>query len=494
MNHIKHFLILCALVLLASCSKDDYTNTIPQDATFVASANIANMADESEFAKSQAVQTAHRYIGLLLSGKSKTTIESYLDDPRLFGIDFTKSAYIFKAGENIGMTMKIADDDGVEEFFNTLSEQGLCSKPKTNKGLTTAVVLGEVAVTFNKNTLLFVANIGNAGIDKAKAVAKQLMSQDRELSFTETEAFQRMNRNNKSDIVIFSNVAALPETVLSNVKGLIPSGIRPADVELIADVEFDRGIATISANVTGKTEKAQQMLDEGNANFHKIEGNYIDSPVDGFALFATMGVKGEWLLDQLKQEPNAKQILLGLERGIDIEQMLRSIDGDMAITVPSSVTLSTDITSADFMFLADLKKKDFLSDVSYWQSTMKDYGMTMRKTSGNDYVLQAQDYKLHWGVDDNTLYFASDRMFGINATSKRSTLLSSLDKQIRDSQFFLYLNLQQTLSAHRFGYAFLNNLAGRFQSLIVRSASSSNIEVTIRLKEDDENFLKTLLN
>ena len=120
--------------------------------------------------------------------------------------------------------------------------------------------------------------------------------------------------------------------------------------------------------------------------------------------------------------------------------------------------------------------------------------MTMRKASGNDYVLQAQDYKLHWGVDDNTLYFASDRMFGINATSKRSTLLSSLDKQIRDSQFFLYLNLQQTLSAHRFGYAFLNNLAGRFQSLIVRSASSSNIEMTIRLKEDDENFLKTLLN
>ena len=111
-------------------------------------------------------------------------------------------------------------------------------------------------------------------------------------------------------------------------------------------------------------------------------------------------------MNLLKQSEQAKQTLFMLERGIDIEQMLRSIDGDVTFVLPSEPA-AEGISNTDFVAMATVKNSDFLSDVADWQRSARDYDITLSQKGKNQYLLKAQDMQMEWGVDGETLYVAT---------------------------------------------------------------------------------------
>lgn len=485
--------LLCVLVALASCHKTDYVQVIPQDASFVVSANIADMAEEADLRNSSLMQTVNNYMGLITSGDARQQFQHYIDDPASMGIDFTRPLYFFIAGDFAGLTMCVADDGDVEDFVQMLTNQNLCRGASETDGVKTALLLDDIVLSYDSHTLLLLANTEKGSVAQARQVAAQLMKQDKELSFMATEAYGKMDDRDDCDVVAYGNGAAFSGELLEQVRSFIPTGIRPVDIELISSLSFEKGRAVLSANVEGKSNTAQKLIEEGNDNFHKIEGRYIGLPQEDFALWACMGVKGSPFLERLKQESNSKQFLLMLERAIDIEQIIRTIDGDVAIAIPKETLANKDFKKADFMLMAKVDNTDFLDDVDYWQKTMKDYGATMTKTKSNDYILKASDYTLNWGVDEEDVYFASPRMFASYVTSQRSKVLESMESEIKKNQVFIYCNLETIVGNVRTGRSVIDNMAGKLKALIIKSKSSNSIELSVELKSDDENFLKALL-
>jgi len=485
--------LLCVLVALASCHKTDYIQAIPQDASFVVSANIADMAAEADLRNSSLMQTLNSYMGLITAPDARQQLQHYIDAPADMGIDFTRPLYFFMAGDFAGLTMCVADEGNVEKFVRMLASQNLCRGASEADGVKTALLLDDVVLNYDSHTLLLLTNVEKGSVAQARQVAAQLMKQDKELSFAATEAYGKMDDKDDCDIVAYSNGAALSGELLESIKSFLPTGIRPVDIELISSVSFLKGRAVLTANVEGKSNVARKLLEEGNDNFHKIEGRYIDLPQEGFAVWACMGVKGPWLLEHLKQGNQTRQVLLLIERAIDIEQIIRSIDGDVAVTLPRDVLAGKDLAAADFMLMAQLDDTDFLKDVDYWQKTMKDYGATMTKTKGNDYILKASDYTLNWGVDGKDVYFASPRMFAANVTSQRSKALEPMKDDIKKNQVFIYCNLDAVVGNIRTGRTPIDKVAAQLKALVVKSKSSNSIELSIELKNDDVNFLKALL-
>ena len=485
--------LLCVLVALASCHKTDYVQVIPQDASFVVSADIAGIAGKADLPGSSLMQTVNNYMGLITSGEARQQLQHYIDEPASMGIDFTRPLYFFIAGEYAGLTMCVADGGDVEKFIQMLTSQNLCRGASEADGTKTALLLDDVVLTYDTHTLLLLANTQKGSVAQARQVAAQLMKQDKELSFAASEAYGKMDGKGDCDIVAYSNGAALSGDLLESVKSFLPTGIRPVDIELFSSLSFQKGRAVLTANVEGKSNAAQKLLEEGNDNFRKIEGRYISLPQEDFALWACMGVKGSWLLERLKQESNSKQFLLMLERAIDIEQIIRSTDGDIAMTFPKAAMADRDFKKADFMLMARVDDTDFLDDVDYWQKTMKDYGATMTKTKGNDYILKASDYTLNWGVDGKDVYFASPRMFASYVTSQRSKVLESVESDIKQNQVYIYCNLENIVGNVRTGRSVIDTMAGQLKVLIIKSRSSNSIEISVELKSDEENFLKALL-
>lgn len=485
-----HILALAALVL-CSCSKSDYVNTIPSNASFVASVNLAEIANDADLANSKLLDLSKSGLSLLISGNSQDKIKGYIDNPADMGIDFREPAYAFKTdGECYGMAMKVASKGDLQDFIDLLSEQGLCTKATEKDNVFNGRLLDDIVYAFNGNTLLLLSNLGDGGTSMTKQMAVQLMAQDKDNSFASTPAFDKLE-SQRGDIKLYTNLAALPASFNNSVTALLPKNIKRSDLETVGSISFDKGSATLTSTIWSDNSEAQKLIKEASNNLHKIDGEFTDAPTEDFFLWATAGVNGEWLLNALKEDKEAKQMLFMIERGIDIEQMIRTIDGDFTVILPHSAFNLFDKQS-DMMAFAQIKNSKFLDDVDYWKQSMKEYGMTMHNVGTHDYQLTLDDgTTVNWGVDDDgdELYLATSSALTRQALKAKSKVLEQYEDDIEKNVFYAYANL-----ANMPGMSMFTAL-GRtgIKAFIVKAPSVEKIEMTIEMNSKDENILKQLL-
>lgn len=491
-------LFVMVMVLLCSCNKADYANVVPADASFVASANVKDIADKGNLQESAAVEMLNQYLGLVVSGKDLKQMKEYIANPADMGIDFREPVFAFKTqNECLGLTMKVASEGDLTEFIQLLAKQSLCTKPVDRDGLNCGSLLDDIEYTFDGKTLLLVSCLGDGGSAMSKQVSAQLMKQDADNSFVSTEAYEKMEAQ-AGDVKIYSNLGVMPQSVVEQVASILPKGVKKADIEMLAAVNFTNGRATISSSVWGKTPNAQQLIDDLNKNMRKLNAKFIDAPADDFLVWASMGVKGEWLLSKMKEDEQMKQLIFMLERGIDVEQMLRSVDGDFCVILPNSFVSSAD-DKQEFIGMAEIKDSKFLGDVDYWKQSMKEYGLTMNSVGTDDYILNIDNKtSLRWGVkrNDKELYFGTAAAYNKNGFSPKSNVLDSYADEIKSNQMFVYFNLAQMPMREigmMVGVPLASNALNAIKAIVIKSASAGEMELVIEAKDKDENFLKQLL-
>lgn len=440
----KYCIVASALSLLlmcASCSKKDSVTLIPADATFVAQVNLSDLADEADLKNNPLVSIAKGYIGLVVSGDEKKLLSDILDNPSVMGVDFTTPAYVFETTDHCwGLVLKVDDAGDLEDFFTAMSKQQIASKPTERDKLMWTTLLGDINLAYDDDRLLiFTAQQDDATPASLKRQMTALFSQDNDHSFRSSNHMDKLDGAD-APIAIYSRMAALPQDMMTTFAEWLPEGVRAADVEVCMSLAFRDGGAVLRASMFSDNDRTQVLFDENNAHLHKIQGEFIDAASDRFFAWVSMGCEGAWLLKMLKQNEQAKQLLFMLERGIDIEQMLRSIDGDLTLVLPTEV--SSDVSQTPFIALARIQNSDFLNDVSDWTRTARDYGITLSQTGQHQYVMKSQDLQLRWGVEERILYFATDQAALQKAFTPSSSPLSAYEDEIRNAQFFAFLNLQ----------------------------------------------------
>lgn len=474
--------VLLALCLV-SCSKKDYVNVIPKDASFVMSADLKTIAEKADLENSSYMPIVSEFMSELVG--SNEQVQSYMKDPKKTGIDFRQPLYVFMAGDVLGVTMAVYDKGDVEKTLAAGKSSGLYGGMTETDGISMATLDRRGIVAFNKSTLLILANTSANSADALKPLCKQLFGLDKDLRFAESDAYNKMN-DLEGELQFYSDIAMLPGNIINDLKPLMPEGVRYSDVEAYSSVSFLNGKVVWKGSMGGKTKDAAKLIKKGNKKLKKIDGEYIDSPMQDFLVWACFGVEKGGLLDMAKQTADGKQMLLMLERAIDIEQMMKQVEGDV-----SFVCAAID-DETEYMIMAEIDDDDFLKDVDYWQRSMKDYGMSMTKTIGDNYLLNAGDYAVNWGVDDDNLYFASPAMFAKNSVSQRSTLLQPLKADIKSSLFYAYINMEV---ASQYGEpSMVRKVTDKMKSLIIQVKSPDSMEITLNMKDDSQNVLKELMN
>ena len=499
MKAVKTFIfILIVLVVSSSCSKNDHLAVIPSNAPLVLSIDVASLTKKSDLMNTSIGGQLDALLPLVFSDEAERQMKEYMQSPEEMGIDFREPIYIFRTLNGcLGITMKLHDKGDFEDFLSVFIKQNLASKAVERDKVKIGSFLDYAEYGYKGKTLLFVVPLGDGGSSVAKQTLSQLFNLQKDDSFVNTECFQKLSKLNGRDVSGYANMAALPQDFAIRVKSLIPSGVRITDVGLFSSLDFQKGKAVMTSQIEGTNDKVEKILDESNDNFHKIEGRYIDMPTDDFFLWGCIGAKGEWLLNKIKQDEQMKRTLFLMERGIDIEAMIKSVDGDLAVTLPNTVLMPYR-KNTDFMACGHLKSSKFLDDVDYWQKSMKEYGMTMEKTGKNEYLLSGQDFKINWGVNDDDLYIGSNASYNLMANGKKSNLLKDYDKYIKESRAFVYINLtplfnkESAYPSSPFGFKM--PYISKLKALICRFKSVNELEFTVELTENDDNFLKELLN
>ncbi len=487
-----HFISMMALavMVLCSCSNKDYQKAIPANATLVVKMDVRSISDKAEFKESKYKMMLDGLLATAVKGEDMKTVKKYVDDPQKMGFDLSTPLYFFMVGEEtVGLTLKTGDEGDLNDFLQVLNKQGLASKPTEKDGLKCGTLMDEITYTYDANTFLLLASLkGREGVSNQ---ARELMTLKESDSFASTEAFDRMN-DDDNDVATYLNGDVFGQDVLKELKSMMSSNsLDPRDMDAVMTLNFENGQATFKAKVWGKNEKAQTLIDEAYDSFDNIEGKYIDRVSNDMLMWMGMNVKGEWLLNKMKENQSTKEALFVVERAIDIEQMLRAVDGDLAFELQMEDVMSK--KEPEYIVYGTLKNSDFLADVEDWKNTMKDYDMTMEEKGKNQYVLTMDDASYKWGVQDNDIYFSS-----LNAVTKnegKSPLADNKD-DIKKNKVYLYINLARIPWGEFFSKSEMNTLQeplDKLQALVIKGALSGEVTLAVELKDKNENFLKQLL-
>lgn len=484
-------IVIVMLVALCSCNKTEYQNVIPANATFVAKVDAKAIAEKGELANSQVIGMLKSYLALVVNGKDLKQAKAYIDDPAGMGFDLSMPAYFFMVGnEHVGLTLKVADEDAVKDLLSLLHKQQLASKPQKRHDLMCGRLLDEISYSYNDNTFLLLASLGEKGGLRVEQMAQQLMLLEEDDSFVSTDAFKRLESEEGKDVVLYSTLAALPQGLSKEVAAFLPTTVKLSDIDMVSTLQFSQGKVELNMNLKGSPMAQTLVFDEMEKNLSGIEGKYLDKVTDKAVLWAGAGVNGAWLLEQLKKYSKSKELLFMLERGIDIEWMLKEVEGAVAIEIRDFGDAS-DTKTLDFDAYAQVKDTPFLVDVEEWKRGMKEYGMTMQDFGKNGYVLKAEGNTIVWGVEDHNLYFSTQ----IAPSFAKGTALKDYEQVIQKSMVFVYVDmkkLQLDKVVKKAGQSWLAQGLGSINALTFSMPSAQQMNLTIEMDDKGENFLKQL--
>lgn len=469
-------LLVIALFTVAACSDkkiEDYELVIPKEADVVVSAQINNIVTKSELAKSPLFAVAKGHLDSMLGSGMRDLTESVINDPSLTGISFESPVYLFGIKGSIwGVTMKINDESLTEKFIKSLSDNGLCGKVKQHDGLSWTTFLDDINIVYSDNTLLCLLQTQTKSRMNNETFMLSLMELEEEAAFVTTDKFTEMTEKSDGDLSLYMNFAAFPG-IQDTADGIVPSWMASRKLEMIAGMNINNKDLAINASLFSSDSIVQKQIDAYFHGFKPIKGDYTNHISSDNHIWACLGMDGKKMIDVMKSVPKLKEMLLGANLGIDADNMIRSISGDVLVCI--NQLDKSNANANDIKVYAQLDNTDFMKDVNYWIKSAKDYGLTLSSLSNHDYLLRSDDMNLYWAVNGKELYLGTQRYEALGVYPAGTSM-----DEIMGNLMYVYVNLADD-----------NPI---FSHAIIKTVKSGEFIVDIHMNDLKKNLLNGFLN
>ena len=491
MKALRNYMMMLLVGILAlACTNNDYQIVIPKNANFVASFNFKSFFEDVDIPE-ETMNSVKSLMGMAFSGKDRDNMDEFLEGNTSFGIDFSEPVYAFSAPDcPFGISLKVDSEDNLDKLIEMLIRQDLCKKVKEKDGFKWTTLLKDFRIAYNDNSMLICGNVNESSMRK-------LFDNNEENSFIATSNFEKMSKKNSS-FQLFTNLATLDdEDNLDFIKTFLPEGVRLSDTNILTDLVMEKGHADINAEIFSDKENVQSLLEDADKNFQKINGDFIKAPANFLAWFG-MGVKGEDLLKKLKANEDINGLMMMMDRAIDLQKIIKTMDGDLAIVIPEM----NNGENPDMVLTAKVKNDDFLKDVNYWQEQMKDWNIKMIENDKNDYTLlfEGED-GLNWGVDDKNVYFSSNKASYKKTFAETNPMLDEQAADIKSSIIYLCVNLNPLFDnlknaiGQQMGSEMnelINKIDYPFDKIVFKANNTRSCTFSVSLKDKNKNVLNAL--
>lgn len=392
-------------VMLSSCSGDDYINAIPESSTLLMSTNTAKLTGVG----------SQQLLKSLLHFKN-------IDKT---GIDFSANVYFFEdARYNIGLCAKVSDDDKLADML----QQAGCRVEK-RRGFRFALLQGNWIVGFSDVSVLLMGPVIPAAIDEMKGQMVQYLKQSEDESIKGTPLMERLQTID-APMAMVCQASALPEQFITPFTIGAPRDASPSDIMIAASMEVSHGRLLISGQTFSFKKQIDEALKKAQQTYRPIKGDYVKtmSTSDGMGLF--MNIDGKNFHKLIRQNRGVSTMLMGINTAIDMDNIIKSIDGDMALIASG---LGND--KLQMMMGAKLGNSNWLKDVAYWKQSVPKGGR-IGDWGKNCFYYTGNQTAYYFGVTDDMQYMSGG--------SKDEALRS-----IRPSQNPINTELQQLIIGNK---------------------------------------------
>lgn len=382
---VTHIITTVTILILTSCSSGDYRNVIPAN-------SIALISLDAEVLSSSDNVEKHKAISNLLQ----------IDDISESGIDFSERIYLFEDASGMpGLAACVDNESNVTSWLEDLHKKNKCTKIKERKGYKFSIFDDSFVIGYSNNAIVAMGPaIGSEQSALQAKIAKYLGTDD-EHSIIHTPIYQRLDTMNAPIAVIIKG-NALPEKMLSMFSMGALLKAKPNDILMAASASIDGGCLSIVGETFSFDKNIDMSIKSSLATYLPIAGEYTDCISLNNVLTILSGVNGENYLNLLRNNAAFRTMLVGLNTALDIDMILKSVDGDIMMTIPSAKG-----KNFDFQLLANVRNTDWLNDVDYWKKTTPS-GCEIQDRGSREFFYSGADWKMYFGINkQNKLYIGT---------------------------------------------------------------------------------------
>lgn len=411
------------------------------------------------------------------------------------GVDWSKKAYAFvSSNEYFGVLLPVKDKDKVVRFLQEASEQGKCSALETNRGFQWAVWDSKWMIGFDDKALMALGPGLDADMDVLRQKILTCFRQGKAAGGVSSTLFRDLKTTEDVAFRVVFRMDILPSFYGDDFMTGLPNHASLSDLNLKADVRLTRQGISLAAEILSDNAEILEYYKQLALLGGYLDGEYAQYvPSDAWA-WCGLNVNGEVLLEQLRRNPMVRTFLLGLNMGIDADLMIRSMKGEMAFTLNAPKPTG----KQDYLLTARLARQDFLKEADYWKrKASANPILTFRDFGKNRFYIAMEGLETYFGVKDETLYVTSDGEGVEDICRMKTETLSAWEKEIRESRFFLWLNLdmlqQRFMQQTGKGHAVWTDKLEMFDEVVLRSSAVRHLTLDVRTSKD-VNVLEELLN
>lgn len=353
------FCFLSTVGILSSCSGSEYINAIPAESQMLIRLNPAKLSGTKS--------------PLIL----KTLL--HLKDLDESGIDLSKDVFFFEDGQgNFGLCAKVSSDSKLEK---SLQKAGL-SLTKRRDYKFAALSSGWV-IGFSDNTALLMGPVVPAAQDDLITLMARYLGSDEDQGIKSSPMYATSDSID-APMSIVAQTCALPQQFVAPFTMGAPKDADPADVILAAAMEVKNGHLLMHGKTLSYKKSINSALVKAANVYRPIKGEYIKAMSQDDVLGLFLNVDGKQFHNLMIQNRAATAMLAGINTAIDMDNIIKSVNGDLTL-----VTSSLGKDNFRMMMAARLSGAPWLADIDYWKKSVPagghigDWGKNCYYYSGN---------------------------------------------------------------------------------------------------------------
>ncbi len=397
-----------ASVWFLSNRKADLTSALPEDSFVVGKIDFAQFAEGDNM--------------LADALKSVVSEDEIKEKIKESGVDITNPAYVFAHQNNMGVVIGLRDEkDFLDEFVDDVEKwRGL--------KIGTLEVEDKFMVATDGKRAMIIGPVMSAQQDEMRQDIYKWMKKQKECKVSE------------------KLMKAVEES-----KGLCTAAFSYGNLPSIATKEIHRAMVEVAEqsgnkeNVMKEVEKMEKMLEDmilsldfsitndefaldlaiSGVQMDKMLEQYIPiKPINGSLagvsgirpfFHAEMGVDGAKLLASLQQifksVPEARTAWLAANMMLDLNQIVKSINGDMSITIPEFQKYDV----PPMLVQAELKNDSFMQNVNDWNGGVSEAaGLSFSPYRDDLYVAYRYYEPYYFGTKNNRLFISNNEYLTSN--------------------------------------------------------------------------------
>lgn len=438
-------------------SGDSMASSLPKDVSMVARIDLKGMVLD---------------YGLSLE-EAKELLFSKGDDRKETGLDLFTPAFAFAANGYLGLIVAVDDAEKLETYLR--EDEGI-GNIEEQRGLKWGVLGGNVLMGFSDDRLMIMGPAVGHELDELRNIVATCLKQSASNSGKKSRLYKLINKRSEP-VSLAMNTTVVPEEVLNSVPAVLKK-VNLNAIDLVAGLRVKKENITLGATLETEDERVKEALEDIDDVLQPIDGALLRSTPKDAPIHLAMGLDGDDLLEFLRKDQTIRTGLLMINALFDFDMIMKSIDGDVSLSMslPTNVGRVGEVAQDYFLFQAELEDDKFMKNITSWNDDVaRDLGVSFYAKDARNGICKANDIEIFFATPEGKQLKISNGEWLLGQKENGQWDMA------KGNRIFLAINPKELNTMGFFGVYV--PLAAFFDAITIAMPSISEMKVEFQMSE-----------